>query len=550
MTDVEKHTEDWQTIPWKAFQRNVYRLQKRIYQAERRGDRKQVHNLQRMLMRSWSARCLAVRQVTQDNRGKRTAGVDGVAALPPKQRLEYALRLAKLPKRAAPVRRVYIPKPSNPDERRPLGIPTMYDRAAQALVKLALEPQWEACFEANSYGFRPGRGAHDAIEAIFKAIERKPKYVLDADIEKCFDRINHEQLLAKLHAIQPITCLVRAWLKAGIVDGDEMLFPEAGTPQGGVVSPLLANVALHGLESHLIKACPSMRKPSIIRYADDFVILHEDLEVLRALREQAETWLVGMGLRLKASKTHISHTLQATDGAVGFDFLGFTVRQYPVGKYRTNTFRGQPGYKTFIKPSRKAQKRHVAALRETVRNHQGQAQAALIGHLNPLIRGWSNYYRACVAAKVFTRMDTHLYYQLFQWATYRHAYKTDGWCYRHYWRRVKGRVVFSDGKNLLTKHMDTRIQRHVKVKWDKSPFDGDWVYWSTRMGRDPSHPAQWVKLLKRQDGQCGYCGLRFMTVDVLEVHHRDGNRQNYSLRTLVLLHGHCHDQVHSSGKRL
>jgi RNA-directed DNA polymerase len=238
MTDVAKHTEDWQTIPWKAFQRNVYRLQKRIYQAERRGDRKQVHNLQRLLMRSWSARCLAVRQVTQDNRGKRTVGVDGIAALPPKQRLKYALRLVKLPIKVAPVRRVYIPKPSNPDECRPLGIPTMYDRAAQALVKLALEPQWEACFEANSYGFRPGRGAHDAIEAIFKAIERKPKYVLDADIEKCFDRINHEQLLAKLRSIQPITRLVRAWLKAGIVDGNEMLFPEAGTPQGGLCKAL------------------------------------------------------------------------------------------------------------------------------------------------------------------------------------------------------------------------------------------------------------------------------------------------------------------------
>ena len=256
MTDVVKHTEDWQTIPWRTFQQNVYRLQKRIYQAERRGDRKQVHNLQRLLMRSWSARCLAVRQVTQDNRGKRTAGVDGIAALPPQQRLEYALRLAKLPKRAAPVRRVYIPKPSNPDERRPLGIPTMYDRAAQALIKLALESQWEACFEANSYGFRPGRGAQDAIEAIFKAIERKPKYVLDADIEKCFDQINHEQLLAKLHAIQPIMRLVCAWLKAGIVDGGEILFPEAGTPQGGVVSPLLANVALHGLEMSPGKSLP------------------------------------------------------------------------------------------------------------------------------------------------------------------------------------------------------------------------------------------------------------------------------------------------------
>lgn len=237
MTDAEMHTEDWKALPWKKYQREVFRLQKRIYQASLRGDLKQVHNLQRLLLRSWSARCLAIRQVSQDNRGKRTAGVDGVANLTPKQRMVYAQRIRKLKVSTDPVRRVYIPKPNNPAEKRPLGIPTMFQRGLQALVKLALEPEWEARFEPNSYGFRPGRCVQDAIEAIFISIARQPKYVLDADIEKCFDRIDHQALVAKLKAIQPIDRLVRNWLKAGILDEGELIFPEAGTPQGGVATP-------------------------------------------------------------------------------------------------------------------------------------------------------------------------------------------------------------------------------------------------------------------------------------------------------------------------
>ena len=194
--DGATRTEDWQTLPWATYQRNVYRLQKRIYQATQRGDWQGVHKLQRLLLRSWSARCLAVRQVSQDNRGKRTAGVDGVKNLTPPQRLRLVRRLAHLRRwRVAPIRRTYIPKPGT-TERRGLGIPVMADRACQALVKQALEPEWEAQFEPNSYGFRPGRSAHDALEAIFKTIQRQPKFVLDADIEKCFDRINHEALFA------------------------------------------------------------------------------------------------------------------------------------------------------------------------------------------------------------------------------------------------------------------------------------------------------------------------------------------------------------------
>ncbi len=269
--------------------------------------------------------------------------MDGVASLTPKQRLAYARRLTDLSQKADPARRVYIPKLNNPNEQRPLGIPTMYDRARQALVKLVLEPEWEARFEPNSYGFRPGRCPHDAIEAIFNFIRLKPKYVLDADIEKCFDRIDHQALVCKLKAISPISRLVKAWLKAGVVEHGETLFPETGAPQGGVASPLLANVALHGLEDHLVKVCPHPNKPGVIRFADDFVILHEDWETLLVLWDKTDAWLAEMGLKLKPSKTHIRHTLTEFDGQIGFDFLGFTIRQFPVGKYHTRTYRGNAG---------------------------------------------------------------------------------------------------------------------------------------------------------------------------------------------------------------
>ena len=271
-TEKNQHTEDWQSLPWKKIQRNVRRLQQRIYRAERRGDHKRARSLQRLLLRSWSARCLAVRQVTQDNRGKRTPGVDGVASLTPKQRLALAKTLRNLSDWTAdPIRRTYVEKRGTA-EKRGLGIPTMRDRAAQTLVKLALEPEWEARFEPNSYGFRPGRSTHDAIEAIFNHIRLKPKYVYDADIEKCFDRIDWNALLKKLNAIQPIARLVRNWLKAGILDGGKMLFPEAGTPQGSPLSPLQCNIALHGFEMALV-AVSKRYRVVMIRFANDFVIL-------------------------------------------------------------------------------------------------------------------------------------------------------------------------------------------------------------------------------------------------------------------------------------
>ena len=492
MAGEPTRTEDWKTLPWKKFQRNVFRIQKRIYQAQIRGDFKRVRGLQRLLLRSYSARCLAVRQVSQDNKGKNTPGVDGVSRLTPPQRMKMVGQLRKFSPSPAPIRRVYIPKASNPNEKRPLGIPIMRDRAEQALVKLALEPEWEARFEPNSYGFRPGRCPQDAIEAIFNHIRLKPKYILEADIEKCFDRINHQALLVKLNSIPIINRQVRGWLKAGIFEDGEVFPSEAGTPQGGIVSPILANIALHGFETAISSAFGKKYRVVVIRFADDFVIICEDLPTLLAAKALAESWLAEMGLALKAAKTHITHTLYEHEGRTGFDFLGFTVRQFLVGKHRSKR-----GYKVIIKPSVKAQKRHMEQMKALIRTHRGSNQAALIAALNPRIRGWTNYHRANSAKRTFNRMDYQLYWKLAKWAKWQNPRKSDAWRKQRYWPRKRNRLDFSNGEITLIKYADTPIQRHVKVQGSKSPFDGDWACWIDRLGRDPSKPKRVVTLLKR-----------------------------------------------------
>jgi len=286
---------EWKHLDWRKAEKAVFKLQKRIYKASLRGDVKALRKLQKMLMKSWYAKCLAVRRVTQDNTGKNTAGVDGVKSLSPVARFTLVNNL-KLGSKVKPTRRVWIPKPGT-DEKRPLGIPIMYDRTLQALVKLALEPEWEARFEPNSYGFRPGRSCHDAIEAIYSSIKQKAKFVLDADIAKCFDRIDHKALLGKLNTFPTIRRQVRAWLKAGVMDRTQLFPTSEGTPQGGVISPLLANIALHGMEERIEQYADtfkgrkeSNRKSlSLIRYADDFVILHKDITVVQRCREMCDS---------------------------------------------------------------------------------------------------------------------------------------------------------------------------------------------------------------------------------------------------------------------
>jgi len=275
MNAVQTPAYEWKHIPWHKLERMVFKLQKRIYQASERGDVRTVRQLQKLLMSSWSAKCLAVRRVTQDNQGKKTAGVDGIKSLTPKERLALTYCL-NLQRKASPTRRIWIPKPGK-TEKRPLGIPTLHDRAAQALVKFALEPEWEARFEPNSYGFRPGRSCHDAIAAIYSAINKSQKWVLDADIEKCFDRIDHDALLKKVATFPKLRRAIKGWLKTGYMDGKELFATDTGTPQGGVLSPLLANIALHGMENLLQAAFPEKQRsgngyvkwqPKVIRYAD------------------------------------------------------------------------------------------------------------------------------------------------------------------------------------------------------------------------------------------------------------------------------------------
>jgi RNA-directed DNA polymerase len=329
-------SDEWNTIPWRKLERYIYRLQKRIYKAKQRHDTRAVRGLKRMLTRSKAAKTLAVRQVTQDNRGKRTAGIDGIKNLSPTARLAMATTLS-LQGKASPVRRVWIPKPGKA-EKRPLGIPTMKDRARQALAKMVLEPEWEAVFEPNSYGFRPGRGCHDAIEQIFISL-RGEKYILEADIKGCFDNLNHTALLNKVNdpALKP---LLKGWLKAGIMDHGVFHETPQGTPQGGVISPLLANIALHGLEEDTKAALKPLltraERPAhhgwkrvqkmlqLIRYADDFVVIHKDISVIQEAEKYIAHWLGAMGLQLQPEKTSTVHSLQKYAGCEpGFNFLGF-----------------------------------------------------------------------------------------------------------------------------------------------------------------------------------------------------------------------------------
>jgi RNA-directed DNA polymerase len=565
MNTAIKPMYGWSDINWRKLERGIHKLQKRIFQASNRGDVQLVRRLQKLLISSRSARLLAVRRVTQDNQGKKTAGVDGVKSLTPKQRLTLVDKI-KLGTKAKPTRRVWMPKPGTSEER-PLGIPTMNDRALQALVKLVLEPEWEARFEPNSYGFRPGRSCHDAIGAIFLAIRSKSKFVLDADISKCFDKINHQSLLSKLNTFPTLRRQIRAWLKAGVMD-EKKLFPtDEGTPQGGVISPLLANIALHGLEElikglapnidmknyrgHEIGVNDKIQSISLIRYADDFVVLHENLEAIQMCKEKIEEWLTDLSLESKPSKTRISHTLNKIDDVEpGFNFLGFNVRQFHVGKYRSGKdSKGRVlGFKTIITPSKEGQKRHYRKVAEIINKSRGIDQVTLIKILNPIIRGWCNYYSTFVSEKIFSRIKSLVFWKLLKWGIRRHPNKGRKWIVNKYFHNVGGdnwRFSTRDGDKalILVKHSDTDIKRYVKVKGKSSPFDGDWVYWSIRKGNHPEVSTRVATLLKKQKGKCTLCGNYFKDGDSIEVDHiipkSKGGKEKYD--NWQLLHRHCHD---------
>lgn len=568
-----KTTHKWEDINWRKLERKVYKLQKRIYQATARNEITLVKKLQRLLTKSWYAKLLAVRRVTQENRGRKSAGVDGIKSLNPIQRLKLAQEL-KTQGKAKPTRRVWIPKPGK-EEKRPLGIPVMYDRALQALVKMAIEPQWEALFESNSYGFRPGKSCQDAIIQIWQCTRRLPKWVLDADIAQCFDKINHEALLNKVQAPPYLRRQLKAWLKSGVMDNLKYFDTEEGTPQGGVISPLLANIALHGLETQVIKAfngkyflSPLGKKKyyssnpvSVIRYADDFLILHEDLGTIQKAKDIVTEWLESIGLELKPSKTRIAHTLyQVEEHEKGFDFLGFHIEQrYRSKKYRCNEKNGKSNrlgenFITLITASKKGIEKHLNKVRNLILEKGGKAkpQRKLISELNPIIRGWANYYRIGNCSDQFSKIDHLIFEKLLQWGKHRHPHKSMKWIKNRYWGNTFS--TFKDRKigAELLKHSEIKIispgtkNQYIKVKGERSPYDGDFIYWSTRMGQHPEITTRVSKLLKKQEGKCSHCQMYFKDKDILEVHHQDGNHKNNQEDNLTLVHGICHDRIHGN----
>jgi RNA-directed DNA polymerase len=540
--------KDWHAIHWQTVNQDVRRLQVRIVKAQQQGKLGKVKALQHLLTHSFSGKALAVKRVTE-NQGKRTPGVDGELWKTPQKKAEAIETLTQRGYHPRPLRRIYIAKSNG--SKRPLSIPTMKDRAIQALYLLALDPIAEIQADPNSYGFRKERSTADAIDQCHTVLSNRAgaEWILEGDIKACFDKISHTWLEAHIPMEKSI---LRKWLKAGFIEKRVLKPTEEGTPQGGICSPVIANLALDGLEAKLREKYPKASnasrkaKANLVRFADDFIITGSSKEILeKEIKPLVEQYMKERGLELSQEKTHITHI------TTGFDFLGQNIRKYQDGK-------------VLVKPSKKNVKTFLAKIRKLIKENAQATAGNLIVQLNPKIRGGANYHRHVSSKQTFVKVDDAIFRALWQWAKRRHPKKPGRWVKEKYFHTIGqrnwvfcGEVEEQDGttrKVQLFYAHTVPIERHTKIKGDANPYDPMWeMYFEKRLGVKMVHnlkgKRQLISLWKEQNGLCPICYQKITKLTGWNNHHIvrkvDGGADRQENR--VLLHPNCHRQVHSQG---